>query len=72
MALKHRVKVLVSFEVVTELGALMVGDKEVAPARVLTTKYTDGSKLIFDTKAHALAFAKFHGNKVEYIGKEQG
>lgn len=70
MKAKHIVEVVKGFTNEMVLGALVVGDREVAPSQVRKTEYVAGQRIQFDTKAHATGFAKHHGDKVKYIGKE--
>lgn len=71
MKKRHTVLVKEAFEYTHKVGALISGDKEIAPASEFTSTYVAGQKLGFDTKAQAQSFIKFHGDdKVEYIGKE--
>lgn len=70
MAKKHVVEVVEAFEQRVEMGALVVGGKEIAPAEVKVFPHPIGERCTFDTKKAADAFCKFHGNKVRYVGKE--
>jgi hypothetical protein len=68
--MKHIVKITTTFTHTQNVGALVVDDKEISPAKTTTTEYTEGTEIQFPTKANAIAFVKFHGNdKMAYVGK---
>lgn len=68
--MKHKVRILVSFIHEIKVGALMAGDKEIAPAQMRKTEYVEGNLHLFPSKKEALSFCKFHGfDKVTYLGK---
>lgn len=65
---KHKVEIIASFERTSELGALMVEGREVAPPKTITTKYAQGQLVTFDTKRDAEAFVKRNPDYAAYSG----
>lgn len=65
---KHIVEVVEPFEYTHKMGAMVINGVEVSPAREFKSAYS--GLLEFSNKAEAMAFSKFHGAKVKYIGKK--
>lgn len=68
--MKHIVKVTTTFTFTKDIGALVIGGKEISPAKTITSEYVEGTEIQFPTKSDAMTFVKFHGNdKMVYLGK---
>lgn len=66
---RHTVEIMEDFSVTIELGALVIENTVVAPAKTQVFHNKTGERRRFDTKKNAEAYCKQHGTKVRYLGK---